>query len=117
MALLLRNGDYVPDNKGSFQTVQGAQEVLERILWTLSLRRGGFPLLPGLGSRLHLLPNAPARQREALAKEYVREALRDEEVTVEEVRLAQEGDRCLLHLRLTWRGEALTAALEVGGEA
>lgn len=114
MALLLRDGDYVLDQKGGFQTVEGAREALERILWILSIRRGSFPLLPRLGSRLYLLPRAPWRQREALAKEYVQEALSDEEaVTVEEVQLTSQGEKSLLTLRLTWQGEALTAAMEV----
>ena len=40
MALILRAGDYVPDEKGGFQSAQGAQELLERALWKLTVRRG-----------------------------------------------------------------------------
>ena len=49
MALILREGDYVPDGKGGFRTAEGGQELLERILWKLSVRRGSFPFLPELG--------------------------------------------------------------------
>lgn len=55
MALVLREGDYVPDGRGGFRSAEGGQEVLERVLWKLTVRRGSFPFLPELGSRLHLL--------------------------------------------------------------
>ena len=131
MALILRNGDYVPDNKGGFQKAEDAQEVLERILWKLSVRRGSFPFLPDLGSRLHLLGRVPAREREGLARQYVTEAISDEPVNLEDLTrrrqelveqyqledltLVQEGDRGRLALTLTWQGEPLTATVEVGG--
>ncbi len=117
MALILRNGDYVPDGKGGFRSAQGAEEVLERVLWKLGVKRGSFPFLPALGSRLHLLARAPAGEREALAGQYVAEALADEEVTVRETVLTQEGDRARLTVRMDWQGEALTATVEVGGLA
>lgn len=115
MALILRAGDYAPDEKGGFQSAQGAQELLERALWKLTVRRGSFPFLPELGSRLHLLGRAPAGEREALAGQYVAEALADEDVTVDAVSLTQEGDRGMLTVRLLWHGEALTATVEVSG--
>ncbi len=115
MALILRNGDYVPDNKGGFQKAEDAQEILERILWKLSVRRGSFPFLPDLGSRLHLLGRVPAREREGLARQYVTEAISDEPVNLEDLTLVQEGDRGRLALTLTWQGEPLTATVEVGG--
>lgn len=115
MALILREGDYVPDGQGSFQTVEGAQEVLERVLWKLTVRRGSFPFLPELGSRLHLLGRAPARERESLAGQYVAEALSDEDLTVTSVTLDQAGDQADLTARLEWRGEELTVTVNVGG--
>jgi len=117
MALILRNGDYVPDGRGGFRTAEDAADALERVLWKLGVKRGSFPLLPGLGSRLHLLGRSPAGEREALAGQYVTEALADEEVAVREVSLRQEGDRGLLTVTMDWQGEELTAAVEVGGLA
>ena len=117
MALILRDGDYVPNGQGGFQTAKGSQELLERVLWKLTVRRGSFPFLPELGSRLHLLGRAPARERESLAKEYVAEALGDEEVTVTEVALVQEGARGDLTVHMDWRGEKLTVTVAVGGLA
>lgn len=115
MALVLRNGDYVPDGQGGFQTAGGAAEALERVLWKLTVKRGSFPFLPGLGSRLHTLGQARPGERETLAGQYVREALADEDVDVKEVTLMQEGDRAGVTVVLEWQGETLTATVEVGG--
>lgn len=116
MALMLRDGDYVPDGSGGFRTVSGSAEVLERVLWKLSVRRGSFPLLPQLGSRLHLLSRAPAREREALAERYVKEALADEELTVDAVSLTDLGEgRGELVLSLLHQGQELKLTMEVGG--
>lgn len=117
MALILRDGDYVPDGKGGFRTAEGAREVLERILWKLSVRRGSFPFLPELGSRLHLLGRAGAGQRAALARQYVAEALYDETVEVREVALEEAAGAMALAVRMEWQGEELSAEmrLEAGG--
>lgn len=117
MSLILRNGDYVPDGQGGFQKAEGAGELLERILWKLSVRRGSFPLLPQLGSRLHLLGRSRPGEREALAQQYVREALADEEAAVRKVTLSPAGERVLLTLELEWQGEPLTVTAELGGLA
>lgn len=117
MSLILREGDYVPDGRGGFQRAQGAGELLERLLWKLTVRRGSFPLLPELGSRLHLLGRARQGERQALAGQYVREALADEEITVREVTLSPSGEGTLLTLQIEWRGEHLTATVELGGLA
>ena len=109
--LILREGDYVPDGRGGFRKAEGEEELLERILWKLSVRRGSFPFLPELGSRLHLLGRIQARERQALAGQYVMEALADEDVVVAGVEL--EGEE--MTLRLERRGESLTAVLKVGG--
>lgn len=117
MMLILREGDYVPDGQGGFSAATGAAQVLERILWKLTVKRGSFPFLPELGSRLHLLSRVPRGEREALAAQYVAEALSDEAVALKETRLKQEGESWLLSLKLDWQGEELTATVEVGGLA
>ena len=68
MSLILRAWDYVPDEKGGFQSAQGAQELLERALWKLTVRRGRFPFQPELGRRLHVMGRGPAAEGEALAQ-------------------------------------------------
>ena len=108
----------MPDGRGGFQTAEGAEELLERVLWKLSVRRGSFPFLPELGSRLHLLGRAPIREREALAGQYVAQALSDEDVKITEVALdCREGREAALTVRLDWQGQELTAAVNLGGMA
>ena len=55
MENLLRDGDYVPNGFGGFTRLYGTQEVLARALFRLTCRRGSFPFLPELGSRLQEL--------------------------------------------------------------
>ncbi len=109
---ILRDGDYRPDGMGGFRQASGAEEVLERVLFQLSARRGGFPLLPEAGSRLYLLPRAKPSARQALAAAYAAEALDGwEDLRVTDVRW--DGERGLVTVRLTWQGEALEAAVTV----
>jgi len=115
MALILRDGDYVPDGKGGFLRAEGEQELLERVLWKLSVKRGSFPLLPELGSRLHLLGRAAPGEREVLARQYVAQALADEDVEVTGAELRQEEGRALLTAYLEREGKALTVTMALGG--
>ena len=48
MELKLENGDYVPDGKGGHVRLGGAEEVLARVLFRLTARRGAVPFLPAL---------------------------------------------------------------------
>ena len=114
MALILREGDYVPDGKGGFRTAEGGQELLERILWKLSVRRGSFPFLPELGSRLYLLGRAAPGQRAALARQYVAEALAEEQgLTVTDVALIENSGAGILTVELRYRETALSVSLEL----
>ena len=107
-------GDYVPDGMGSLTALSGGEEVLARVLYRLTARRGQFPPLPELGSRLHLLSREPAARRQSAAAQYVAEALREEpELAVESVELVQTEEMGLLTVRLAWQGEELTAQVAV----
>lgn len=55
MELRLEQGDYVPNGAGGFQRLEGAEALLQRVLFRLTARRGQFPFLPELGSRLYQL--------------------------------------------------------------
>lgn len=55
MELKIKDRDYVADGMGGLVRVSGWDELLERVLFKLSVRRGSFSLLPELGSKLHLL--------------------------------------------------------------
>ena len=102
----LRDGDYYPDGQGGFAAAAGGEEVLERVLFRLMARRGQFPLLPEVGSRLYLLPREKASARQAMATSYAAEALAGENVTVTRTDWDQESRR--LTVWLTWQGEALS---------
>lgn len=109
MELLIREGDYVPDGLGGFVRRRGAEEVLQRVLFRLTARRGGLPFLPQLGSRLHLVLREKPVARQALAQRYVAEALEQErDVQVTGVSLTQDGGRGTLTVRLNWQGESLS---------
>ena len=92
MENLLRDGDYVPNGFGGFTRLYGTQEVLVRALFRLTCRRGSFPFLPELGSRLQELGREKPSAREAAAKIFCAEALRDMELEVDDVRLTQLPD-------------------------
>ena len=126
MGLSLRNGDYVPDGTGGLRRTEGREALLEQVLFRLTARRGTFPFLPELGSRLWQLgqlPAArrgrwgqrPAARRQSAAEQYVAEALAAEPgLTVEQVILTESGGgRAQVTVGLTWQGEALSVTVEV----
>ena len=100
---MVRDGDYVTDEKGALRRAEGSQELLQRVLWKLSIPRGSFPPLPELGSELYQLGRCKPSQRESMAKQYAAQALADEpELTVTAAELGEDGT---LKLWLEWRGE------------
>ena len=114
MALMLRDGDYVPDGAGGLRTVEGAEALLQEVLFRLQARRGGLPFLPWLGSRLSFLPREKHRARAALARQYAAEALEELDVSVDGAELTEGGDGTLgVRVYLTWRGEPLQAEVEI----
>lgn len=116
MELLIRDGDYVPDGTGSFQRLEGTQELLERVIFRLVARRGGMLFLPELGSMLYTLGREKPSERRGLAMQYVTQALSQEQgLTVERVELLDRTDgRVELRVFLEWRGERLTVDAAVG---
>lgn len=72
---LLRGGDYVPDGFGGFVRLQEEEALLERALFKLTCRRGAFPFLPELGSRLRELGRLRPSARNAAAQQYAAQAL------------------------------------------
>lgn len=113
MELKIKNGDYVADGYGGLERVCGSEELLQRVLFRLRVRRGSFPFLPTLGSRLHQLGAQPRAQREAAAHAYAAEALSEEkDLSVEGVTLEPSGeDGTKLVVHMLWNGETLDAAV------
>ena len=101
-AAKLRNGDYVPDGVGGFATASGAEAVLERVYFLLTARRGKFPLLPEVGSRLYQIFREKPSARGALGASYAAEAL--------------AGERGLRVLGAVWEEESQTLTVSVAWE-
>ena len=109
MALKIRKGDYVVGADGKLETTSGGEAVLQRVLLRLVARRGMLPMWPELGSRLYLLSRAAVGQRNALASQYVVEALAEErDLEVMAVTLSEGG---ALRVELDWQGQALMVML------
>ena len=114
MAMRLVDGNYIPDGWGGFETVTGAEEILNRNLYKLTVRRGGFAPFPELGSRLYLLGREKPSGRVSAAKQYVMEALADEEVTLEDVKVLEQDDGVLqVTVELVFNGEKRTLDIAV----
>ena len=110
----LKNGDYIPDGLGGVVRCEGAEALLERVLFRLIARRGGLPFLPRLGSRLYLLSREPAAQRSSAAQQFVAEALADEPVSVKSVELSPLGEgRAELTVWLDYQGAELSVSMAV----
>ena len=105
----LRQGDYCPNGTGGFQTAAGLEEILERVRFKLMVRRGSFPFLPQLGSRLYLLPRAKSSARQALGAAYVAEALAGEDLEVR--RVSWDDAARQLTVYLVWQGEPLETSV------
>ena len=113
----MKNGDYVPDGKGSFQVCTGPQELLQRVIFRLTARRGALPFLPNLGSRLYLLTREKPSARGPLAVQYVAQALEEEQdikITGVELTGGKDG-LAQLKVSLTWQGEELALSVPLEG--
>ena len=114
MEIRIQNGAYIPDGLGGIGRCQGADALLERILFRLTARRGGLPFLPRLGSRLYLLSREPAPQRLSAARLYVAEALAEEAVAITDVILTPEGQgRIRIKVLLEYQGTDLAVSMAV----
>jgi len=112
MEIKLINGDYVPDGLGGIQRCSGADALLQRVLYRLTARRGQFPFLPELGSKLYLLGREPPSQQLTAARQFVAEALLGEDVEVTDVTLVPLTDgHVSISVFLDYQGTDLTVTL------
>ncbi len=100
----LINGDYVVRG-GGIVRLRGSSALAANCLFRLQCRRGSFPFLPELGSRLWQLGTERPSHREACARQYCIEALQGTGMEVREVSV-RELDRVL----------AVEVTLETGAE-
>ena len=115
MEMKLFDGDYIPDIWGGFETVSGGDELLQRVLYKLRCRRGGFAPMPELGSGLYLLAREKKENLETAARRYAAEALADEaglELSEVHVSTGEDGG-ITVKLSLLYSGGELSAAVAV----
>ena len=114
MELTVRDGDYCLDETGGLREATGAQEVMARVLFRLTARRGGLPFLPELGSHLHLLLHEKPSARPSLARRYVAQALEQErDLTVNEVTFLDTETGGNVVVQMEWKGEPLSVTVEL----
>ena len=109
--LKIREGDYRRSG-GGLATVDGAEGLLQRVMFRLTARTGAFPFWESRGSRLWQLGRIPAAQRQAAAMQYTAEALQDEQLTVEDVALQERADGTMA-MTAALRGEGQTLSVTV----
>lgn len=113
MELLIQNGDYVPDGKGGFQRAEGSAELLQRVLFKLTARRGSFPFLPNLGSQLYRLTREKPSALPSLARQYAAQALEGENLSVEDARVSPTENGAAVQIILRAQGDILSITVEV----
>ena len=114
MSLLLKNRDYAADGNGGVAVVRDGEELVGEVLFRLAARRGSFPFLPGLGSRMHRLRREKPSAWESLAQQYAVEALDGlDGVAVTGARVSREGDLLAVTVQLLWQGTGLSATVRL----
>ncbi len=109
MELKLENGDYISSG-GGVKTVSGAEELAQRLTMKLTARRGKFWPMADYGSRLYtLLSGVMPADRETAIREFVAEALADEDnVSLESIDMRIEGEVLRLGLSFNCRGTVVS---------
>ncbi|MDO4815178.1 MAG: hypothetical protein Q4A83_01050 [Bacillota bacterium] len=117
MELKLENGKYIARN-GGVATVKGAEELAQRITMKLAARRGKFWPMPDYGSRLYtLLQGVKPEDRKTAVREYVAEALADEQgISFDNISMEVSGDTLVLKLDFTYSGGTLQVETAIGEE-
>lgn len=77
MDTLLVSGDHYTDARGLPVPLEGDDELIQRVLICLQVKKGSFALDKGLGSELYKLPRSDSERNARLAMSYVQEALAD----------------------------------------
>lgn len=116
MSLLLKERDYVHDGNGGVRVAQGGEELLGEVLFRLTARRGSFPFLPGLGSRMYLLRREKPSMWEGLARQFAAEALEElADVAVTGAAVRQDADVLWVMVELLWQGTQLSVTVQLEG--
>lgn len=108
----LVNGDYVPQG-GGIARVQGAQSAFANAVFCLQCRRGSFPFLPELGSRLWQLGGVRQGDWAVCARQYCMEALQGTGVEVQDVRVYPQGQALCVEVSLRLGETTLSVEVQV----
>ena len=113
MSLKLIDRDYVPDGNGGVAVAQDGDEVLGEVLFRLTARRGSFPFLPNLGSRMYLLRRARPSEWNSLALRCAVDREMGDKSDVIPVERKKDG----LHVtvELLWQGVTLPVEVSLEG--
>lgn len=115
MSLRLVDRDYAA-KAGGLISDSGGEALLDEVLFRLAVRRGSFPFLPGLGSRMYLLRREKPSAWADLARQYAAEALADlTDLSVTGAAVTRQGENLTAAISLLWRGEELTVTADLEG--
>lgn len=115
MEFKLENGDYLLSDSGSFEIATGNEEMLQRVLYKLMCRRGGFAPKKELGSRLHLLLSEKKENRVVSARKYILEALEDEKgLTLCDVQVNAREEGLLVKADFLYNGASESLEVHLG---
>lgn len=103
MVNMLNNGDYIVRG-GGIARAKGCEAAFHNALYRLQCRRGSFPFLRNLGSRLWQLGRERPADRQAAAREFCAEALQGSGVSARNVCVRDEGRFLTVELELV-RGD------------
>ena len=116
MGLLLKERDYAADGNGGVTVARDGEALVNEALFRLTARRGSFPFLPELGSRMGQLRRERPSAWESLARQFAVEALAGlEDVTVTGAAVRRERDALMVDVELLWQGTALSVTAQLEG--
>jgi len=105
MDTLLYQGDHATDARGIPVAITGAQELIQRALLRLGIRRGSFAYDRNLGSELYRLSHDTSSATHRAARSYVQEALIPlPELMIGDIDCKIERDRMRITVELSHSG-------------
>ena len=116
MSLLLKDRDYAADGNGGVAAARDGEALVNEALFRLTARRGSFPFLPELGSRMYQLRREKPSAWDALARQFAVEALDGlDGVAVAGAAVRRERDALWAAVELLWQGSRLSVTAQVEG--
>jgi len=112
MDTLLYSGDHATDARGMPFPITGTQELVQRALLRLAVRRGSFVHDRNLGSELYRLSRDTSAATLRAAKSYIQEALIPlPELAIGDVDCKIQGERMVITVELSHDGRRYSLEL------